>query len=91
MGNFACTSICVRSVSEWIMIHRQVKIQEKYLKMGKYNSHACFDGVELPAKVPVITSKFLNTFVNLALSINACGKSRNNACGKCRFKLGHAV
>lgn len=73
------------------MIHRRVKIQGKDFMTWKYNSHACFDGVELPAKVPVITSKSLNTFVNLALSINACGKSRNNALGKCRFKLGHAV
>lgn len=72
-------------------MHRHVKIQEKYFVTYKYNSHACFDDVELPAKVPVITSKSLNTFVNLALSINACAKSRNNALGKCRFKLGHAV
>jgi len=68
-----------------------VKVWENCFLRQKYSCHACFDGVEVPAKVPVIILKSLNTFVNLAVTIIACGKNRNNTSGKRRVEVGHAV
>lgn len=82
--------MCVASISEWVMIFKHVKIQENCFMRYKHSSHACFDDVEVPAKVPLVIFKSLNTFVNLALNITACGKSRNNI-GKRRLMVGHAV